>query len=119
MSQKVWYCSVCNIYFKPEPELFSCPNCKGNTTFPAKDYDSLQNELWEPPDRTPRRISCSECGTLMAAGFVVEKNAPLDLLTLGEGIYWTPNELGPLGCEIWACILCLSQLWKRDFNFEI
>jgi hypothetical protein len=60
----------------------------------------------------------------MAAGFVVEKNAPLDLLTLGEGIYWTPDEFGSLGSRYglasYACPNCgnviLSLRYDRDLD---
>jgi len=33
----------------------------------------------------------------MREGFLVERDSPLSLWTLGQGIYWTPNEDGVMG----------------------
>jgi hypothetical protein len=33
----------------------------------------------------------------MHAGFIVERESPLSLYTFGSGIYWTPDEGGPIG----------------------
>jgi hypothetical protein len=53
---------------------------------------------------------CPKCGGLMREGFLVERDSPLSLLTLGEGIYWTPNEEGMIGERIslrsFACPDC-------------
>jgi uncharacterized UBP type Zn finger protein len=93
--RKIWMCKSCEIYFEPKPPEYHCPQCKGNTTVPAKDFDKEKHVLWEPEKL--ELIPCSKCGELMASGYVVEKNFPLDLSTIGEGIYWTPDEWGSLG----------------------
>ena len=58
-----------------------------------------------PPD-----YACPECGSAMRCGYLVETNTPLMLLTLGEGIYWTPGEAGLLGERValkaYACPGC-------------
>jgi hypothetical protein len=36
----------------------------------------------------------------MTSGFIVEKNFPLDIATIGEGIYWTSDEWGTVGSRI-------------------
>lgn len=103
-----WKCKNCNIYFEPEKPNFSCPKCNGNTTVPAHDFDPEKHVLWEPPK--PKKVYCSECGELMASGYIVEKNTPLDLLTIGEGIYWTSDQFGSLGSRLalkaYACPKC-------------
>jgi hypothetical protein len=53
---------------------------------------------------------CPECGTAMRLGFLVERNAPLQIITLGEGVYWTPDEAGLIGTRValksYACPEC-------------
>ena len=72
---------------------------------------------YEPPEgyETPEAIDeperhCPECGNAMRCGYLVETNAPLTLLTLGEGIYWTSGEAGLLGERValkaYACPGC-------------
>jgi len=46
----------------------------------------------------------------MRVGFLVERDSPLALWTLGEGIYWTPGEAGMIGERVgvkaYACPQC-------------
>ncbi len=55
----------------------------------------------------------------MRVGFMVERDSPLALLTLGEGIYWTPGEAGVIGDRIavraYACPQCgyIEQYIRR------
>ena len=53
---------------------------------------------------------CPKCGTIMRYGFIVERNNPLDIITAGSGVYWTPDEAGTIGTrcaiEAPACPKC-------------
>jgi len=92
-------CKKCG-YEAPEGSNF-CPNC--GTSIPAsqsprKDYRSSKEKI------------CPKCGAVMRAGFVVERDSPAVLWTLGEGIYWTPGEAGMIGERValkaYACPQC-------------
>ena len=93
-----WKCKKCGIYFQPEMPNVACPGCKSNSTVPARDYDPEKYGLWEPTKY--EKIFCSECDELMARGYLVETNSPTQLITLGEGVYWTPDEFGNIFSRI-------------------
>lgn len=54
--------------------------------------------------------SCPKCGTVMRCGFMVERDSPLHIWTIGEGIYWSPGEEGVIGSRVgvkaYACPEC-------------
>ena len=53
---------------------------------------------------------CPKCGTVMRCGFMVERDSPLAIWTLGQGIYWSPGEEGMMGERVavraYACPQC-------------
>lgn len=86
-------CKDCgNTYRK---ELPICPNCGSKQV--------IEEEKLEPKN-------CPKCETTMRRGFMVEANAPLQIMTLGEGIYWSPDETGLLHKRVairaYACPYC-------------
>jgi len=74
-----------------------CPNC-GASLRKGQAQES------------PGEKSCPKCGAAMRAGFIVEKDSPLSIWTLGSGIYWTPGEAGVAGERVavkaYACPEC-------------
>ena len=105
---KEWRCKSCGATYTPSPPDYTCPECGSGNTMPVG---------YEPPEgyETPEAIDeperhCPECGNAMRCGYLVETNAPLTLLTLGEGIYWTSGEAGLLGERValkaYACPGC-------------
>lgn len=73
----------------------------------------------------PNAKNCPKCGSIMRAGFVVEKDSPLSLFTAGSGIYWTPFEGGVMGQRVglkaYACPACgyiehYGRNLDRDLN---
>jgi rubrerythrin len=108
--KKVWKCTKCGTFFLPNPPEFRCPNCKGHSTAPTNQFDKSKHQLYEEPEGDRDEITCSKCGTLMHRGFMVERNAPLQIFTLGEGIYWSPSEGGLIGKRVavmaYACPTC-------------
>ena len=62
------------------------------------------------PSGEPVEINCPKCNTLMRRGFMVERNTPLQVATIGEGIYWSPDEKGwimkRLAVKAYACPEC-------------
>jgi predicted RNA-binding Zn-ribbon protein involved in translation (DUF1610 family) len=74
-----------------------CPKCGANLKDPQ-------------PGPSSGEKSCPRCGTVMRVGFIVEKDSPLSLWTLGSGIYWTPGEAGVMGERVgvkaYACPQC-------------
>jgi len=54
--------------------------------------------------------TCPKCRAIMRYGYVVERNEPLQIATVGEGVYWTPHEAGFIGSrcslEAPACPQC-------------
>ena len=77
------FCQKCG-YELPEASNF-CPNCGASLSEPRKDYRRSKEKI------------CPKCGTVMRAGFMVERDSPLSLWTVGQGIYWTPSEAGMIG----------------------
>jgi len=87
-------CPKCGLKL-PESSNF-CPNCGfrlESTTVPCS-----------------AEKACPKCGSVMRVGFMVERDSPLALWTLGEGIYWTPGEAGVMGDRVairaYACPQC-------------
>ena len=106
---KEWRCKDCGTTFTPSPSDYDCPECHGSNTIPA-DYKPTAaiaetTKVQESPER-----HCPECGEAMRCGYLVETNAPLTLMTLGEGIYWSIDEGGVLGGRValkaYACPAC-------------
>ena len=63
------------------------------------------------PQPSPAGVgNCPKCGSAMHAGFIVERESPLSLYTYGSGVYWTPDEGGPIGGRValkaYACPQC-------------
>ncbi len=89
------FCQKCG-YELPKGSNF-CPNC-------GTPIQALQ------PLRGSKEKTCPKCGTLMRAGFMVERDSPLSLWTAGQGIYWTPGEAGVAGDRVavkaYACPQC-------------
>ena len=108
MSVKPWKCNNCNLYFLPNKPDYKCPKCRFPNTSPAKDYDPIKHELWQSHLATEK--ICPKCSTSMLPGFLVERNSPLQGLTLGEGVYWSHDETGVIGSRIalvaYACQEC-------------
>ena len=108
MSVKPWKCKSCNLYFIPNKPDFKCPKCRFQNTVPARDYDPEKHEVWSHHLGTEK--NCPKCSTTMLNGFLVERNSPLQGLTLGEGIYWSHDETGVIGSRIglvaYACPEC-------------
>jgi len=92
---KTWRCRSCGAEYTPEPPDYTCPECGSGNTVPVGYQAPPDYERPETRDE-PERL-CPGCGEAMRCGYLVETNAPLALLTLGEGIYWTPGEAGLLG----------------------
>jgi predicted RNA-binding Zn-ribbon protein involved in translation (DUF1610 family) len=74
-----------------------CANCGANLKTPQKQ-------------KSFDEINCPKCGTIMRAGFIVERESPLSFWTYGSGIYWTPGEAGVIGDRVavkaYACPQC-------------
>jgi len=89
------FCERCG-HELPKDSNF-CPNCGASMQAPQ-------------PLTSRSEKNCPKCGTVMRAGFMVERDSPLSLWTLGEGIYWTPGEAGVIGQRIgvkaYACPQC-------------
>ena len=72
-----------------------------------------------------RTVICPKCETEMLKGFLVEKNSPINLMTLGEGIYWSPGEAGVIGERIalcsYACPECgyTEQYFKKEKKIHL
>jgi predicted RNA-binding Zn-ribbon protein involved in translation (DUF1610 family) len=94
-----------------ENTLNSCPNCgrkqEEDSAFCPSCGASLKTQRVQG---SPREKNCPKCGSIMRAGFVVEKDSPLSLFTSGSGIYWTPGEAGVMGERVgikaYACPEC-------------
>jgi len=83
-------------------ELHACPNCGyGQPLLDEREFAQRMSELEKP---------CPKCGTVMRCGFIVERNSPLHFWTIGEGIYWSPDEEGVIGSRVavkaYACPEC-------------
>ena len=74
-----------------------CPSCGASLKAPQVQGSSGER-------------NCPRCGTVMRVGFIVEKDSPLSLWTIGSGIYWTPGEAGMIGERVgvkaYACPQC-------------
>lgn len=116
---KMWKCSACGAEFKPSPPDYSCPKCRSNSTAPLDYRDRLDSARRQSLEERRRKKAleekeaerfCPECGTAMRLGFLVERNTPLQIITLGEGVYWTPDEGGLIGTRVglksYACPEC-------------
>jgi len=105
---KTWRCKSCGAEYTPEPPDYTCPECGSGNTVPMGYQAPEDYERSAAPDEPERR--CPGCGEAMRCGYLVETNAPLALLTFGEGIYWTPGEAGLLGERValkaYACPGC-------------
>jgi hypothetical protein len=115
----MWRCGSCKSEFTPDPPDFSCPNCRSNATAPVDSRIQLEREgrrvseekrkEKELEEREPDRF-CPECHTAMRLGVLVERNTPLHFITIGEGIYWSPSEVGLIGTRValksYACPGC-------------
>jgi ribosomal protein S27AE len=91
--------------------MISCPKCGFELTEAADFCPMCGANLKESPQGTSSGEKiCPRCGTIMRAGFIVEKDSPLSLWTLGSGIYWTPREAGVMGERVavkaYACLQC-------------
>jgi len=90
------FCQKCGREL-PEDSNF-CPNCGTSLSEPARDETRTEEK------------ACPKCGTIMRSGFMVERDSPLSLWTIGQGIYWTPGEGGLMGERIairaYACPQC-------------
>ena len=102
-TNKLWICNKCMRSFEPSPPSYRCPKCQSNFTIPLTPRN-IDSYVQEPEKK------CPECQTVMRFGFIVERNTPLTLLTLGEGIYWSPGEAGVIGNRValksYACPEC-------------
>lgn len=105
---KDWMCRACGAVFTPSPPSYSCPRCGSGNTIP-KDYTPPAAPDRVKVEREPERL-CPGCGSPMRCGYVVEANAPIALTTLGEGVYWSPGEMGWIGARVplkaYACPGC-------------
>ena len=104
--EKIWKCNSCGNMFVPKRPDFTCPECKNTYTVPTSevsDKPRIDHSL-------ESALACQKCGTSMRVGFIVERNTPLHILTLGEGLYWSPGEAGVIGSRIglvaYACPNC-------------
>jgi ribosomal protein S27AE len=92
---RMGYCQKCG-HEVTEGNNF-CPNCGANLKTVQSEGSSGEKD-------------CPRCGTVMRVGFIVEKDSPLSLWTLGSGIYWTPGEAGVMGERVgvkaYACPQC-------------
>jgi predicted RNA-binding Zn-ribbon protein involved in translation (DUF1610 family) len=63
-----------------------------------------------PESSNSEEKSCPKCGMVMRCGFMVERDSPLAIWTLGQGIYWSPGEEGVIGERVavraYACPHC-------------
>ena len=110
---------MCGHRFEPSPPVYSCPRCQSNATAPLDSGRRLAYErrraeeerrLRRAMEEAEAERTCPECGADMRLGYLVERNDPLQLLTLGEGVYWTPDEAGVIGSRValksYACPGC-------------
>jgi len=104
------FCQKCG-YELPKGSNF-CPNC-------GTPIQALQ------PLRGSKEKNCPKCGTVMRAGFMVERDSPISLWTIGQGIYWTPSEAGVVGDRVavkaYACPQCgyiehYARRLEKDIN---
>jgi len=106
---KIWRCIDCGAFFIPSPPNFRCLKCNSEKTAPTREFDESKHQLYEAPPE-PQEVACSKCGATMRVGFLVERNTPFSLDTIGEGVYWTPSEAGLLGDRValrsYACPEC-------------
>jgi hypothetical protein len=117
---KIRRCMECKSLFEGNIDT-SCPSCGSTKSSPAYNIDPHEKIVTaEPPDRIRY---CPECRTEMRKGFIVERNTPLQLSTIGEGVYWTPGEAGVLGQRValkaYMCPNCgymstYARFLKRD-----
>lgn len=44
--------------------------------------------------------TCPKCHAVMRMGFTMERDSPLQIITLGTGLYWSPGEGGLIGTRV-------------------
>lgn len=88
----IWKCLSCETYFLPDNPAYACPKCSGTATLPTKEYDRALHKLWGHLNQT--EIVCSGCGSLMESGKIVERDFPQEVMMIGEGLYWAPDQRG-------------------------
>jgi ribosomal protein S27AE len=53
---------------------------------------------------------CPKCNSEMIEGFILPTSSPINIITLGAGIYWSPHESGDIGTrksiKTYACSKC-------------
>jgi RNA polymerase subunit RPABC4/transcription elongation factor Spt4 len=86
-------CKKCGEIFRSD--LTICPRCGNRQIFEIKEYEEK---------------ICPKCNTTLRRGFMVERNTPLSVVTIGEGIYWSPSEAGVISRRVavvaYACPDC-------------
>ncbi len=82
-----------------------CPVCGSK-----KNLTSEESQKRTRTRETARlgKKPCPKCSTIMRRGFLVEANAPLQVTTFGEGIYWSQGEAGTsrVALRAYACPEC-------------
>jgi rubrerythrin len=113
-SQNDWICKNCGKAFQPMLDKYICPDCGSNNTISntvlKRIAEEKQRQIAKELERRNEEKHCPECDSIMHFGFLVERNSPLQVFTLGEGVYWTPSEAGLAGSLValnsWACPEC-------------
>ena len=89
-----------------------CKNCikNANSLVRKRQDEDSQRRAGAREAQENRVVECGKCRMQMVKGFLVESNAPLQLLTIGEGLYWSSSESGFIGDRIaltaYACPSC-------------
>lgn len=87
-----------------------CPVCGSRNT--TSYEETVQKESARLGEK-----KCPKCDTIMRRGFLVESNNPLQITTIGEGIYWSQYEggLSRVALRAYACPECgyIEQYVRR------
>ena len=71
-----------------------CPDCNSEAIVPVLNYDPSKHPIVSARRQS---VNCPKCEEPMRRGFLVERNSPLQIVTLGEGLFWAPGEGGLMG----------------------
>jgi acetone carboxylase gamma subunit len=115
---RVYRCLSCGAHFKPRA---ICPRCGHNITVPTNQIVTPDLKLFE--DDEGREMTCPKCKTIMRVGFTMERDSPIQIVTFGTGLYWSPGEGGLIGTRVslkaYICPECgYLEQYARRLNLD-
>lgn len=115
--KKVWRCKECGAHFSPDPPNYDCPRCGDRKTVPTEQLIAPDLKLYSEDES--KEMPCPKCDTIMRLGYTMERDSPIQIITLGTGLYWSPGEGGIIGTRValkaYLCPECgyLEQYARR------